>query len=232
MNNMDKQAPHIKLFITGLGCLLNEEFKMKLRQILVFILCGAILSMLIACQSTQPTQIEVQSMANSDQDIPSLPERAGPRTKTTGTVPHTQIGVDPVAEVNDELFRRAYALPGVQNRPTIVSLPGGRGMWLDDSIPVIHPEAIVSGREFSHIHTDGSLHAPLPLDRALEVEETGWGERHPWADQRDGWEGLVMLYTPQSMLELDITFQLIVESYNYVTGQNEQAATFQSPASQ
>lgn len=171
-------------------------------------------------------------MPSTESTIQPLPERAGPHTKTTGTVPHTQIGVDPVAEVNDELFRRAYALPGVQDRPTIVSLPGGRGMWLDDSIPVIHPEAIVSGREFAHIHTDGSLHAPLPLDRALEVEETGWGERHPWADQRDGWEGLVMLYTPQSMVELDITFQLIVESYNYITGQNVQAATFQSPASE
>ena len=205
---------------------------MKLRQILVFIIGGAILSMIIGCQSNQSTKEEVQSMPVTGSTIQPLPERSGPRTKTTGTVPHTQIGVDPVAEVNDGLFRLAYALPGDQDRPTIVSLPGGRGMWLDDSIPVIHPEAIVSGREFAHIHTDGSLHAPLPLDRALEVEETGWGERHPWADQRDGWEGLVMLYTPQSMVELDTTFQLIVESYNYVTGQNVQAATFQSPGSQ
>jgi phospholipase/carboxylesterase len=68
------------------------------------------------------------------------------------------------------------------------------------------------------------LHAPLPLERALEVAETGWGERHPWAEQRDGWEGLVMFYTPQSMAELDITFQLIVESYNFVTGQSLDAS--------
>ncbi len=205
---------------------------MKLRQIIVYIIGGAILSMLIGCQSNPSTEEEVQSVPITESTTQPLPERAGPRTKTTGTVPHTQIGVDPVADVNAELFRLAYALPGVEDRPTIVSLPGGRGMWLDDNIPVIHPKAIVSGREFAHIHTDGSLHAPLPLDRALEVEETGWGERHPWADQRDGWEGLVMLYTPQSMAELDITFQLIVESYNYVTGKNLQAAAFQSPASE
>ncbi len=205
---------------------------MKLRQIIVYIIGGAILSMLIGCQSNPSTEEEVQSVPITESTTQPLPERAGPRTKTTGTVPHTQIGVDPVADVNAELFRLAYALPGVEDRPTIVSLPGGRGMWLDHNIPVIHPKAIVSGREFAHIHTDGSLHAPLPLDRALEVEETGWGERHPWADQRDGWEGLVMLYTPQSMAELDITFQLIVESYNYVTGKNLQAAAFQSPASE
>ena len=33
-----------------------------------------------------------------------------------------------------------------------------------------------------------------------------------------------MLYTPQSMVELDVIFQLIVDSYNFVTGQNIQAA--------
>jgi phospholipase/carboxylesterase len=141
-------------------------------------------------------------------------------------VPHVQIDVEPVQAVNDELFRRAFALPGVENRPTIVSLPGARGMWLSDDLPLAHPEAIVDGQEFAHIHPDGSLHAPLPYERALEVDEKGWGERHPWASERDGWDGLVMLYTPQSMAELEIIFQLIVESYNYVTGQSLQASDF------
>ena len=156
-----------------------------------------------------------------------LPERAGLRTQTTGTVPHVQIDVEPVPAVNDELFRRAFALPGVEDRPTIVSLPGARGMWLSEDIALAHPEAIVNGREFAHIHPDGSLHAPLPYERALEVAEKGWGERHPWADEREGWDGFVMLYTPLSMEELDITFQLIVESYSHVTGQPVQALDFQ-----
>ena len=155
-----------------------------------------------------------------------LPERSGPRTQTSGTVPHVQINVEPVPAVNDELYRLAYSLPGVEDRPTIVSLPGARGMWLSDDILLAHPDAIVSGREFAHIHPDGSLHAPLPYERALEVDENGGGERHPWADERDGWDGLVMLYTPQSMAELEIIFQLIVESYNYVTGQTLQASDF------
>ncbi len=155
-----------------------------------------------------------------------LPERSGPRTLTTGTVPHVQIDVEPVPAVNDELFRRAFALPGVENRPTIVSMLGTRGMWLSDDVSLAHPEVIVDGREFAHIHPDGSLHAPLPYERALEVDEKGWGERHPWADERDGWDGFVMLYTPQSMAELEIIFQLIVESYNHVTGLNLQASDY------
>lgn len=99
-------------------------------------------------------------------------------------------------------------------------------MWLLAEVPVVRPEAIVGGREFAHIHPDGSLHAPLPIERALEVAEKGWGERHPWADRRDGWGGFVMLFTPQSMDELTIIFQLIVESYNYVTGQQVETSSF------
>lgn len=165
--------------------------------------------------TTNPTEI-------SDLNVFTLPERSGPRTQTSGTVPHVQIGVEPITVVNEQLFQRAFSLPGVEDRPTIVSLPGARGMWLSDDIALAHPEAIVSGREFAHIHPDGSLHAPLPFERALEVAEKGWGERHPWADEREGWDGLVMLFTPQSMAELEITLQLIVESYNYVTGQTVQ----------
>jgi phospholipase/carboxylesterase len=135
-------------------------------------------------------------------------------------VPHVQIDVEAVPDVNDELHRLAFALPGVENRATIVSLPGARGMWLDEGISLAHPETIVSGREFAHIHPDGSLHAPLPFERALEAVEKGWAERHPWADEREGWDGFVMLFTPQSMDELDVTFQLILESYNFVTGRS------------
>ena len=162
----------------------------------------------------------------SDLIVFSLPERLGPRTQTSGIVPHVQIGVEAVTVVNDELYRRAFSLPGVEDRPTIVSLPGARGMWLSDDIALANPEAIVNGREFAHIHPDGSLHAPLPYERALEVAEKGWGERHPWADEREGWDGFVMLFTPQSMNELDIIFQLIVESYNHVTGQNVRASDY------
>ena len=149
-----------------------------------------------------------------------LPQRSGPRVVTSGTVPHVQINIGLVPEVNDELYRLAFSLPEVENRPTIISLPGARGIWIAEDLLLAHPEVIVSGREFAHIHPDGSLHLPLPYERALEVAETGWGERHPWADEREGWDGFVMLYTPQSMEELAVTFNLILESYNFVTGRD------------
>lgn len=185
-------------------------------------------STVIPENTTQPSAGSTDgSTSGTDSIVFPLPERSGPRTRTSGTVPHVQIGVGPVTAVNDELYRRVFALPGVEKRPTTVSLPGATGMWLSDDMALAHPEAIVGGREFAHIHPDGSLHAPLPYERALEVAETGWGERHPWADDREGWDGFVMIFTPQSMDELDVIFQLIVESYNYVTGQAVLASDFE-----
>ncbi len=149
-----------------------------------------------------------------------LPHRKGPPPFTSSNVPHVQIGVEPVPEVDAELLRRVSALPKVDIRPTIVSLPGAKGLWLLDDIPLVRPEVIVRGREFAHIHPDGSLHASLPPQRAQEAVDAGWAVWHPWAKKREGWEGFVMLYTPQSMYELEVTFQLIVDGYNYVTGKN------------
>lgn len=162
----------------------------------------------------------VENSGGKALSLSPLPVRAGNRTLTSGRVPHVQLGVSPTKEITEELHRLAFKLPGVESHPTIVSLAGATGMWLQKDLPVKQPKAIVSGREFSHIHPDGSLHIPLPFKRALEMADKQWGERHPWADSQDGWEGLVMLYSVNSTDELRIVVQLILESYNYVTGEN------------
>lgn len=152
-----------------------------------------------------------------------LPIHDGPRPETQRIMPHMQLNVEAVPEVNAELYLRAYALPNVENRPTVISIPGARALWLSDDVTLAHPEVIVAGREFAHIHPDGSLHASLPVERAREAIETGWAETHPAAEQM-GNPGMVMLYTPRTMRELDIVFILIVDSYNYVTGRSVDAA--------
>ncbi len=181
--------------------------------------------------SSQPVESEsdvpIAEPANADDEpaVARLPTRRGPRPETTGAVPHTQIGVEPVPEVDEQLRRRAFALPDVHNRPTIISLPGARGLWLDVDLPLARPELILRGREFSHIHPDGSLHAPLPVDRALEAVQAGWAELHPWVDREEIPDGLVLLYTPQSLEELEVTLGLLVESYNLVTGRDVDAGS-------
>jgi phospholipase/carboxylesterase len=132
-------------------------------------------------------------------------------------MPHAQIGVRPDPQVNAELFRRAFSLPDVEDRPSVISVPGARALWLEESLPLARPDVIVAGREFAHIHPDGSLHTSLPPERAQEAIEAGWAEIRPIAEYI-GQDGLVMLYTPANMEELETIFQLVVDSYNYVTG--------------
>ena len=110
-----------------------------------------------------------------------LPQRTRPRPPTNKNMPHSQIGIQPVPEVNAELFRLAYSLPNVTNRPTVISVPGARAIWLDEDLPLSHPESIARGREFAHIHPDGSLHVSLSPERAQEAIEKGWAEPHPMA---------------------------------------------------
>lgn len=148
----------------------------------------------------------------------ALPKREAPIPPTTKGIPHKQFAGEAIPEIHAELMRRAALLPQTDIRPTVVSLPGATGFWLLEDLALARPEVIVGGREFAHVHPDGSLHASLPPARAYEAVAAGWAVRHPWADQREGWEGFVLLYTPTTEAELEVVTQLIIDGYNFVTG--------------
>jgi len=133
-----------------------------------------------------------------------------------------RIDVQAVPELQAELLRRVSALPGLDIRPTVIGMFGAKGFWLLEDVQLARPEVIYHGREYAHLHTDGSLHASLPPKRAFEAVAAGWAIRHPSAQYHDRLEGFVLLYTPRTPEELDITFQLIVDGYNFVTGQDVQ----------
>ena len=149
-----------------------------------------------------------------------LPLRDGPRPATTDGVPHVQIGAVPVPEISAALLRRAADIPGVEVRDTVISLPGAQGFWLTDDVALARPEAIVGGREFAHLHPDGSLHASLSPALAAAAVAAGWATPHPWADRRPGWEGFVLIYTPETAAEAEVVFDLVMGSYRYVTGKD------------
>ncbi len=150
----------------------------------------------------------------------TFPMRDGARPDTTNGVPHVQIGVSPVPELSEEMLRQVAEFPGAVLGATRVSLPGAVGFQLTSDAPIAQPQAIVGGREFAHLHPDGSLHASLHPDTARAAIETGWAVAHPWADQRAGWEGFVMIYTPTTDAELDVVLQLVRSSYMFVTGRS------------
>lgn len=151
------------------------------------------------------------------QDI-NLHLRETPRPQTTNGVPHVQNGIEADPELSAKLLRQVAMFPGVGVGATRVSLPGAIGFQLADDLPLARPEVIVGGREFAHLHPDGSLHASLDPEVARAAVEAGWAIPHPWADERRGWQGFVMIYTPVSDAELDVVFQLVQSSYTYVTG--------------
>ncbi len=160
---------------------------------------------------------KVNIVAWADTEIPN---RNGPKPETTSGVPHIQIGVSEKAELTKLFLQKVARIPGVDIRGTVISLPGAKGFWLTKDTPITQNQAIVKGREFAHIHPDGSLHASLPPKLAKQAIKAGWAISHPWSNQREGWEGFVMLYTPQSEDEMKIVFELTLASYNYVTGLN------------
>jgi phospholipase/carboxylesterase len=150
----------------------------------------------------------------------SFPMRETPRPETTNGVPHVQIDVQAIPELSEEMLRQVAEFPGVVLGATRVSLPGAVGFQLADDVSIAQPQAIVGGREFAHLHPDGSLHASLHPDTARTAIDTGWAVAHPWADQRAGWDGFVMIYTPTTEAELDVVLQLVRGSYTYITGQS------------
>lgn len=149
----------------------------------------------------------------------SLPQRTSPQPETTNGVPHVQIGVQADPEIKAELLRSVAEFPGVSLGPTRVSLPGAVGFQLDADVTLARPGSIVGGREFAHLHPDGSLHASLDPVIARKAVAMGWAIAHPWAQQRQGWEGFVMIYTPNTKEELGTVIQLVQSSYIYITGQ-------------
>ncbi len=148
----------------------------------------------------------------------TLPLRETPIPQTTNGVPHVQIGVQPVPELSQALLNRVGRFPGVNLGATRVSLPGAVGFQLEGDMTLAHPEVIVGGREFAHLHPDGSLHASLEPDLARAAIAAGWAIAHPWASERDGWEGFVMIYTPTTEDELGVVIHLVEQSYSFVTG--------------
>lgn len=155
----------------------------------------------------------------------ALPQREGERPVTTPGIPHVQIGVNFIPEVNQELYRRVYSISGIEQLPSVIG--GWQGLSITHDIKIVVPDAILGGREFGHIHDDGSLHIFLPPSRAVEAVNTCWAIYHPFAIGETGaLSGFVMLYTPQSIEELNVTFQLIVDAYNFIAGQNIKATDY------
>jgi hypothetical protein len=150
--------------------------------------------------------------------MPPLPARAGDRPRTTPTNPHTQLDQQPTdLRWVDELAERVFALPGVVEQPSGISVPGARALVLAAGEPTGPPEAFLIDREFAHLHPapDHSLHAMLPTETVDEAVAAGWAEPHPVALRGLIPRNAVMLYAPRDEAELDVIERLVRASYAF-----------------
>lgn len=149
-----------------------------------------------------------------------LPRRAGSPPTTTPTNPHTQLDQQPVgSEQRDLLAAAVLALPGVVERPSLISVPGARALWLAEGASG-PPEAFMIGQEFAHLHPepDQSLHLMLPPGLAEEAIEAGWAEQHPVARRGLIPANAVMAYAPRDDEERAVVEQLVRAAHAFARG--------------
>jgi hypothetical protein len=155
----------------------------------------------------------------------SLPRRQGPRPRTTATNPHTQLDQQPAAadaeRLRTALASLVFALPDVQERPSAVSVPGARALWLADAAARGPRDAFLIGTEFAHLHPapDWSLHVALPPPLAQEAIDTGWAEVHPVARLGFIPTNVVMIYAPRDDGEVQIVAGLVRTAHAFARGE-------------
>ena len=148
-----------------------------------------------------------------------LPPRRGERPVTGHTIPHLQHTQKSPNSIREAL--KAWALctlPDVREEDTRVSIHSTRAFWLAEEVEARRADAFMppaGGREFAHLHADGSLHLCVSDEAVQEIASSGWGEPHPL---RDRGVNEVLFYAPRDAAELDFAKRALGESYRYATG--------------
>lgn len=156
----------------------------------------------------------------------TLPARKGLPPHVNGPFPHTQATQLAPCNLQEEVFHRAAALPGVTVAESLVSVPGARAFMLAEDRAKGPAAAFQKDLEFAHIHPshDGSFHMTLPEEVANEAYAKGWGEPHPKS-------GTPLIFGPRDVDELEVIWSLLLASYRFATMPEEDDWTDHDPLS-
>ncbi|BAJ50868.1 hypothetical protein CSUB_C1016 [Candidatus Caldarchaeum subterraneum] len=143
-----------------------------------------------------------------------LPMRRGERPLTSKGMPHRQVSQNPSPKIYNQLAELLFSIPDVEEGPSLISVPGARGLWLSSEKANIPRDAYMIEQEFAHLHPpqDGSMHLMAPPNWLEEIISKGWGEKHPLAGIVIP-ENAVMLYAPRDDEEIDTLYNLVLLSY-------------------
>ena len=148
-----------------------------------------------------------------------LPARAGARPEVSWSIPQEQRSDHSPAEVQEQLFARVTALPGVTSTQSAISVPGARGFMVSPGTDApVDAFLVPQVGEFAHLHPgyDGSLHLALPPALARDAVAQGWAVAHPLAGIRLA-RGMVMVYGPRDAEELDVVAGIVAAGHAYAT---------------
>ncbi len=148
-----------------------------------------------------------------------LPPRAGARPAVSWAIPQQQLTDRSPAAVQERLFDRLRALPGVGVAASRISVPGARAFTLVDAAGPEDAFLVPSVGEFAHLHPehDGSLHLVLPVDLAADAVARGWAQPHMLAGIRLS-PGMVLVYGPRDDAELETVAGIVAASHAYAGG--------------
>lgn len=149
-----------------------------------------------------------------------VPARRGSKPTTRPGLPHQQLDQQPNDDhLRDALAQRVFGLPGVNEEPSHISIPGARALTLDPALAKGPPEAFMVGLEFAHLHPgdDHSLHLTLPVLTAEAACDAGWAELHPLARSGELPKTLIMVFAPQDEAELDVVSALVAASHRFAS---------------
>jgi phospholipase/carboxylesterase len=147
-----------------------------------------------------------------------LPLRSGPAPEVSWDIPQQQLSQNAPADLQEVLFTRVGAPPGVDGAPSLISVPGARAFRMPGGEGPDDAYLVPQGREFAHLHPayDGSLHVTLPPAQAADLVLHGWGVFHPWAGTRLS-AGFVMLFGPRTAEELETVAGVVAASHAYAS---------------
>ena len=153
-----------------------------------------------------------------------LPQRPGPSPDVSWDIPQQQLSQSAPAALQESLFERVSALPGIRGGASRISVPGARAFTLPDGDGPDDAFLVPQAREFAHLHPgyDGSLHLALPPAQAADLVARGWGVPHPWAGTRRS-PGFVMLFGPRDEDELEVATGVVEAAHAYASGASRQS---------
>lgn len=151
----------------------------------------------------------------------NLEIRKGQRPNTIGPMPHMQTNQQSSREIYNKLSHSLFSIMDIIEKPSRMSLPGAKGLFVQNKENIKSHIIKQSNGELGHIHPDpelGSLHLFVDLNLAKKIVEKEWGEYHPLNEKGVMPPNLVMIYSPRDEFEINIIESFVKNSYNFALG--------------